>query len=242
MPQIYNNNPLNQMQSVTPLQNYYGNYNNLQPNSQTVTVTPDSNSQIYNYPQASIYGTNDKKQASAVNIYINNPSALGGPVSNTMPSIPNMPQNSAAEPVLANTPISNNNETTQTDKTEKKEKEKKKVVELTDDYIKTLESYLKSPDKAVRKDGITELINRFEEDDTRYKDPALTALLNTALLDPDANNRLMAISLIAGGNAKGDEKTAELLKECQKSDKLYGQEAALASKALLKSAENKKEV
>ena len=131
-----------------------------------------------------------------------------------------------------------NSETTKTDEKQKT----KKVVELTDDYIKTLENYLRSPDATVRKSGIKELINRYEEDESRYDDPALTALLNIALQDSDTNNRLFAMSPIASGSAHGDENTIKLLQNLQASDKLYGQEAKMANDALLNAAQTKVEI
>lgn len=247
MSQVQNNNTMNIPVTGTPLYNYNGVIAP-QGGQQTVSVTAPNNAMIYNYPQSSLYGDTKKIPASCVNLYICNPSAIGGSTSNATYGMPlpyscnngEAPKTGEEKPAaIANTPIINNVENTQKE-TEKKEK--KNVVELTDDYIKTLESYLKSPDKTVRKDGITELINRFEEDDTRYEDPALTALLNIALLDPDASNRLMAICIIAGGSAHGDEKTIELLKECQKSNKMYGQEADLATKAMLKASEQRKTI
>ena len=65
----------------------------------------------------------------------------------------------------------------------------------------------------------------------------MTALLNISLQDPDANNRLLAMSPIASGSAHGDTNTIEILKPLQSSDKLYGQEAVIANNALLKTAQ-----
>ncbi|MBQ9246377.1 hypothetical protein IJ182_08945 [bacterium] len=240
----------------TPLYNYPA-----QPQQQgTVSISTPNGNQIYNYPQASVYGDKNKQAASGVNIYIYNPSAIGGPTSNsTANATYTMPGQEQAQPIaqtgisgentnpaytnmgspttnitapIAQTPINSDKADVQpaANKT-------KNIVELTDDYIKTLESYLKSADSKIRQSGIKELVNRFEEDDSRYEDPALTALLNIALLDPQPSNRLMAISVIAGGRAHGDENTIALLKQCEQSDALYGQEATLANKALLKTAE-----
>ncbi len=118
----------------------------------------------------------------------------------------------------------------------------KNVVNLTNEYIKTLESYLRSADKNVRKNGIVDLIKRFEEDPSRYNNPALTALLNIALQDPDANNRVLAMTCITGENACGDNNTIKLLQELQKSDKIYGQEAKSANEALLKAGRIKSSI
>ena len=255
--QTNNNLPIN-YPTGTPLYNYPNNTAVPQQGSVSVS-TPNSAPQIYNYPQTSVYGTPNKQAASGVNIYIYNPSAIGGPTSNStanatyaMPGSEQQPAQAIAQTPLeigrdavnpeqnmtiANTPISKVN-----DNTDNNNQKTKNIVELTDSYIKTLESYLKSPDKQIRQGGIKEVIKRFEEDDSRYTDPALTALLNIALLDPDASNRLLAISVVAGGQAHGDENTVQLLKQCEQSDKLYGQEALLASKALLKTAETRQTV
>lgn len=236
----------------TPL-NYYNNgsavaVNNGQPGTVSVS-TPDGASQVYQYPTTSIYDPNKKQAASGVNIYIYNPSAIGGPSSNSVANASYVtPDKNAqkAQPVaaanitpaqnsaIANTPISG-------EKTEKPDKTKR-IVELTDDYIKTLENYLRSPDESVRKSGIVDLIKRFEEDTSRYDDPALTALLNIALQDPKADNRMLAMSPIACENAHGDENTVKLLQALQASEKIFGQEAKMATESLLKVAQTKKDV
>ncbi len=214
---------------------------------QSVSVQPSTITYpYYQYPTSSVYDPNQKQAASGVNIYIYNPSAFGAPSSNSVANanyLPNGTQpktgaNKVDKPQhpIANTSIINDNsEVNEQDKNNKK----KDVVNLTNEYIKSLESYLKSPDKNVRKNGIVDLIKRFEEDSTRYNNPALTALLNIALQDPDANNRLLAMTCISGENACGDENTVKLLQELQKSDKLYGQEAQSANEALLKANRTK---
>ena len=58
-------------------------------------------------------------------------------------------------------------------------------------------------------------------------------------MDPDASNRLMAMSVISSGSAHGDKNTVELLTRLQSSDKLFGQEAVMANKALLKTSETR---
>lgn len=213
-----------------------------------VNISTPYSSQIYQYPQTSVYEKNDsqngaqKTASSGVNIYIYNPSGIGGPnatasATYTTPQtqVTPQPQTIASTPItnneqpIASTPVSTKDETKET-----KEKEKKNVVKITDDYVKTIESYLRSNDENVRKNGIIDLINRFEEDDSRKKDPALTALLNIALQDPVSSNRMFVLSSIAAEQALGDDKTVELLSALQKSEKLYGREAQLANEALLK--------
>ena len=244
------NQPYTMQNNGTPLYNYATPASTVATNygqQGTVAVsTPNGYSQVYNYPTGSIYGTAQPQAASGVNIHIYNPSAIGGPSSNSTANatyaLPNntLPQDPNKGVVSPSTSSAIANTSLNTEKTD--ESKKKQVVELTDDYIKTLESYLKSADADVRKSGIIDLINRYEEDSSRYDDPALTALLNIALQDPSANNRLLAMSPIAGENAHGDENTISLLKSLQTSDKLYGQEAKMANEALLKCAQTKKEI
>ena len=200
MTQIQPNNQIQAYPVGTPLYCYANNV----PQQQTVSVAPQSNvtAPYYQYPQTSIYNDPNKQAASGVNIYIYNPSGIGGPSSNSNanvnygPTYQPLPQpviNTNVTPTqsepssavaIANTPISQSEPTPQNQKT-------KRIVELTDDYIKSLESYLRSPDETIRKTAIKEIIQRYEEDNTRYEDPALTALLNIALQDPVPNNRLM---------------------------------------------------
>ena len=240
----------------TPL-NYYNNGSTVATNNGqqgTVSVSnTDGSKQIYNYPTTSLYDPNTKQPASGVNIYIYNPSAIGGPSSNSvanatyaMPgsTAPNQVPAPQIAPIatqgiapqqnvsIANTPISGENKNQRT----------KKIVELTDEYIKSLENYIRDNDSNVRKAGIIDLIKRYEEDSSRYNDPALTALLNIALQDPKAENRMLAMSVISAEQAHGDENTLALLKNLQTSTKVYDQERKMAMEAALKVAQSKIEV
>ena len=247
------NSSQNQIRPVnqgTPIYNYGVNPSYIKTtNGQEVSVQPSNITYpYYQYPTASLYDTNQKQAASGVNIYIYNPSAIGGPTSTSTASAnyanATPPQEKAAafQPLpsqpIANTPISYDNNVN----IKAQDGEKKQVVNLTNDYIKTLESYLRSADKNVRKNGITDLIKRFEEDTSRYNNPALTALLNIALQDPDETNRMLAMSPIASGSAHGDKNSAAILQNLQNSDKMYGQEAKMASEALLNTSQTTKEV
>lgn len=138
---------------------------------------------------------------------------------------------------IPNTSIVNNNEV------ENKPHQKTKfIVELTDDYIKTLENYLRNENADVRKMGINELIKRYEEEKSRYNNPSLSALLNIALQDPSPSNRLLAMSVIASGSAQGNDDTIKLLQNLTTSDKLYGQESKMANDALINAVQVKVEV
>ena len=114
--------------------------------------------------------------------------------------------------------------------------EKRKVVELTDDYIKTLENYLNSQDTEVRLMGAKEVVNRLTEDESRKDDPALTALVNKMLQDPSASIRAIALSLIESRTILGDDYTVNVLKKMQTSKEGYGQDSVQATSALLKMA------
>ena len=117
---------------------------------------------------------------------------------------------------------------------EKKKTEKRKVVELTDEYIKNLENYLNSQDKEVRMMGAKEVIARLQEDNSRKEDPALTALINKMLQDPDSKIRLLALSMIESRICTGNDYTVGVLKKMQNGTSAYGQDAAQATSALLK--------
>ena len=117
-----------------------------------------------------------------------------------------------------------------------KHKEKRDVVELTDNYIKTLENYLNSQDVEVRKMGAREVVNRLEEDPSRKDDPALTALVNKMLQDPSVAIRAVALSIVESQTLHGNDLTASLLQKMQTSKGGFGQDAIQASSALLKMA------
>ncbi len=117
-----------------------------------------------------------------------------------------------------------------------KKMKNKDIVPLTDEYIKTLENYLNNPNPDVRMQGIKELLNRFKELDTRKSDVALTNLLNKSLQDPDPNVRFVAMSTLTSGYANGNQKTSELLNKIQNTKNVYGEDAKVASQALLKIA------
>ena len=230
------NIPINNIQTAMPAYN--------QPVKQqaqpSVAVTPPQGTQVYNYPQTSLYNDPNKKAATGVNIYIYNPSGIGAP--NTMNNTTygamqnQQPQQIASTPI-ANTPIAEDKK-----ETTSAPKKTKNIVKLTNDYIKTLESFLRSQDASIRKQGIQDLVKRFEEDNSRYDNASLTALLNIALQDPDAHNRMIALSTVASGGAHGDKNTVQILNNLKTSDKLYGQEAKMATNALLKASQSRETV
>ena len=130
--------------------------------------------------------------------------------------------------------VTNNNTTTTIERSEKKT-EKRKIVELTDNYIKNLEAYLDSPDKQVRLNAAKEVYARLEEDESRYDDKALNALVNKMLQDPARDIRFLALTALDGRICKGDDYTVAVLKNMQANNNdPLNQEAADASSILLK--------
>lgn len=123
-----------------------------------------------------------------------------------------------------------------TDNKETTKKEKRKIVQLTDDYIKTLENYLNSQDKEVRLMGAKEVVARLMEDESRKDDKALNALINKMLQDPAEQVKFLALSMLDSRNVTGDATTVQLLQAMQQSKSGYGQDAILASNILLKMA------
>lgn len=118
---------------------------------------------------------------------------------------------------------------------EKKEQPtgKKRIVALTDDYIKSLENYLNNPNKEVRLQAAKDIVRRFEEDVTRYNDPALNALVNKMLQDPQGSVRGIALSLLSTGTAQGNNYTVTLLNN-MKNDQVNKEDALQAAEALLR--------
>lgn len=112
--------------------------------------------------------------------------------------------------------------------------EKRKITELTDDYIRNLESYLNSQEKAVRINAAKEVFARLEEDDSRNDDKALTALVNKMLQDPCEEVRILALSALDSRICKGDDYTVNVLKGIQQNNTGNGQDAIDASNILLK--------
>ena len=114
---------------------------------------------------------------------------------------------------------------------------KKNVVPLTNEYIKTLENYINSPNEQTRVMGVKQVMSRFKDDESRKRDAALTALLNKSLQDKNQDVRFLAMTTVASGYAAGDDKTLDLLNRLQQEKSNYNEDALLASQALGKMAE-----
>ena len=113
---------------------------------------------------------------------------------------------------------------------------------LTDEYIKTLENYLRNDNKDIRTQGIEMLSKCFREDKTRCDDEALNNLLNLALQDVEPRIRLLAMCLLETKDANGDDLTLDILTKLQASTAYGGEEAKMASKVLLEMNTKKVEI
>lgn len=112
----------------------------------------------------------------------------------------------------------------------------KDIVLLTDDYIKTLENYIRNDNPDIKLMGAKELMKRFREDETRKNDPALTSLLNLTLQSKYSPVKMVGMGILQGGWAQGDAFTQQLLAQIQQSNSGYGLDALDAANAALKTA------
>ncbi|MEI8128949.1 MAG: hypothetical protein WCG95_04965 [bacterium] len=181
---------------------------------------------------------------SGVNIQIFNPS-VAAPGANvpassinatnyaTMPAYPQnyYTQNFSQPPIPA--PIE-----PQTSEPTKKKTEKREIVQLTDDYIKTLEGYLNNSNKEVRLMGAKEVLSRLQEDDSRKNDVGLNALVNKMLQDPHQPIKFIAMAALESRVANGNDTSKTLLQSIQQQKTAYGEDSLKASNILLKMSGN----
>lgn len=179
------------------------------------------------------YPSNYYLQQPVYNMYPNNGYPQAQPATQATAPVAAAPV-SEPEPQAA-APVSKDDAS----KTEEKKNGKtKNVVQLTDEYIKTLENYLRNPNKEIRMMGAKELSKRFTEDDSRKGDKALNALLNLVLQDKSSDVRFLGLAIVNGGLAQGDSTTINILQNMQNSQTSYGQDALTATEALLKMSGN----
>lgn len=216
----------------------YNPNNNVQPNGQ---VTNGVSIPI-NTPN-----TTAVPNSNGVNIVIYNPSVNpnGANINNTVnqsgqpgQAYPanyyiNQPGNALAN---GNQPLAAGGLKTDEKKTDDKDKPKKDIVQLTDEYVKTLENYLRNPNPDIKLMGAKELMKRFREDDSRKNDIALTNLLNLTLQSKYSTVKMVGMAIVTNGWASGDDLTKQLLAQIQQSSGSYGLDALDASEAALKSA------
>ena len=105
-------------------------------------------------------------------------------------------------------------------------------MELTDHYVRNLESYLNSQDKKLRIMAGQDVVARLQEDPERKDNPALTALTNKMLQDPDLGVRSLSLAALEANLITGDELTTKLLKKMSKVPN--SEEADYANKILLR--------
>ncbi len=185
-------------------------------------------------PSFPCYPSNYYMQQPVYNMVPNNAYPQAAPVINsvTQPAVPlEAPAPVAAAPI-------DKDETKADSKSDKKSDKTKNVVQLTDEYIKTLENYLRNPNKDIRVMGAKELSKRFSEDESRRNDKALNSLLNLVLQDKVGEVRFMGLAILNGGMAQGDDTTVKILQNMQSSQSAYGEDALSASQALLKMSGN----
>jgi len=216
-----------QIQNVQPSDAVPYQYQNpmYAPRTNSFATYPSSASGVsINIISPSVYGAN-KSEIPYSPIY-------NYPMANTMPTppIPPAPQAIATATATANTaPPAPAAEHAPIEKSKKKN-----ITPLTDEYIKTLENYMKNPNEQVRIMGTKEVLARFKEDDSRRNDAALTALLNMSLQDKSNNIRVLGMTTVAAGYSAGDKNTASLLEKLQQKKSNYNEDALLAANALMK--------
>lgn len=243
IPQIYNQypvtqtlqqssqsitNPINQSQPIAQKQN---GSQVIQPVIQNGYI-PNGQQQIT--PGATIDAGGTKCEippgTNGLNIIINSPTVAApgsNPMINTNTNCLGNGQGGASASSAAASANADSN----------KPKKTKKIVALTDDYIKNLENYLRSPNKELKSYAIKEISKRFEEDDARKTNPSLNALLNLALQAKEPHIRFIALSLLNSGLAGGNDVTIQILNNMQQSGVYKGEEANDVKKALLKMSE-----
>lgn len=143
------------------------------------------------------------------------------------------------ETAIASTNLNVNKTEVPEEKPKEEKLKTREVVQLTDDYLKMLETYLDNQDYKIRSMGVKELMHRFAEDDTRKSDVGLTALLNKALQDPKDSVRFVAMTILNAGYATGDDLTQKLLADIYANNGAYGDDQFVASEIRLKNAGNK---
>ena len=107
-------------------------------------------------------------------------------------------------------------------------------MELTDHYVRNLESYLNSQDTKLRLMAGQDVVARLQEDSERKDNPALTALTNKMLQDPELGVRSLSLAALEANLVTGDEFTGKLLKDISKKQ---NQESDIANKVLLRFAQ-----
>ena len=209
------------------------------------TIANSNNS--YNMPVSGMVGVSGATglngsggASSSANINVANPYPANAYPANYYTQEPKKANSDeVAKSYLANTSIK---ETVKEKQKKEPEFHKEKIVQLTDDYIKTLENYMNNPNPKVREMAIKEIMERFKEHKSRYTDVALTNLLNKALQDKSKAVRFVALVTLDAEFARGDKLTVDILNKMQSSSAVYGEDALMAADILLKMSRRRVEV
>jgi hypothetical protein len=172
------------------------------------------------------------------NYYTNNFSPTVTPQAPVTQSVPQLPssQESVLTPSPQANPIVSQAPSAPVAEPVKKNTEVREVVELTDDYVKSLENYLNNQDKQVRLIAAKEILARLQEDDSRKNDEALNALLNKMLQDPYQPIKFIAMGAFEARAASGNQQSVALLQGIQAQKETQGEDSIKASNVLLKMA------
>ena len=175
------------------------------------------------------------------------PASIQQPMNNMQPVMPQKIETTQANPYTQQTPLVAENDMQVSQDIIKdidarmaaqKELEKngtqKRVVNLTNEYIMSLENYLNNPNEEIRIMASKEILTRLNEDKNRYDDPALNALLNKMLQDPNSLVRVAAMSALSSQLASGNEYTVKLLQDIQNNPKSSKEDVVEAANILLK--------
>lgn len=182
---------------------------------------------------------------SGVNIQIYNPAVIADGATTTPSTTVN---NCSTNPVSYPANYYTQNFSTNTTKTvvEPNKKTKKEIVELTDNYVKTLEYYLNTQDTALRTMAAKEVVERMKEDKSRKNDEVLIAFNNKMLKDASQPIRFLAMGAIEAGYIKGNEETVDILNKLQakrnSDSKITAEDATKAAKALVQLTKTTKEI
>ncbi|MEI8377944.1 MAG: hypothetical protein WCF95_05340 [bacterium] len=246
-PQVYQ-----RQQAQPPIQVVQNDTQEQIQNVQPSDVVPYQYQNPMYAPRMDAFSTHPAS-ASGVSINIISPSVYGAnraeipyspiysyPAATTMPQAPIPPAPQATANATAQATVSTPAAITATP-TVNKTKEKT-IVPLTNEYIQTLENYIKNPNEQVRIMGVQEVMARFKEDESRRNDAALTALLNTSLQDKSSKVRVIGMTTVAAGYSAGDKNTANALNKIQQSKSNYNEDALLAANALMKMSSDPQKV
>lgn len=215
----------------------------IQPNAQAQIVgennMPQQVTQPFSQPEILNQAAQQPQQAYPPQYYLNNYNYMHNSGQGVQPQ---------PSPAEAKAEVVSNNEEMDASKeiidnldsrsAEQKELEKngkqQRVVNLTNEYIMSLENYLNNPNTEIRLMAAKEILTRLDEDKNRYDDAALNALLNKMLQDPEKLIRIAALSAFSSQLASGNDYTVKLLNDIQQNPNSDKEDVVEAANILLK--------